>query len=504
MATRSMPMVPSLPMVRASSILVPTPSVPATSTGSLSFGSRSAPPKPPSPPSTNGCFVLLSRCFMRSTARLPASTSTPASLYVNPWSSAIVLPRRCDGASLRRTSPPPPALQSAARVSSRLAGRGRALLEAHLAHGVLLGHGDGVVAVEAGAAELAPRQAGAGLQTVEREVVEAGGADMVAHLIDRLVGGDELGARGHVDAVVAGILDRRRADAQVHLFGAGAEQHVDQLARGVAAHDGVVDDHQAFAADHGAQRIELHADAHLAQLVVGLDLADEIGADDVEPGGLAADHGVSLVAAEAQRTHAVGVAEADQSVARHDRCREGAADLGDGRAHGAEQVALGLVGDERRDHLGVGGAGELDAPGDERVPQLGGVHQVAVVAQGDHLAVAAAHQRLRVLPVARARRGVEHVADGVLAAQALEHLLVEDLADETQIPDDRDLAVVGHGDAGALLAAVLQGVEAEKRQARDVAPRRMDAEDATAVMESIVVHGARPVDRQASRCGSDS
>jgi hypothetical protein len=96
------------------------------------------------------------------------------------------------------------------------------------------------------------------------------------------------------------------------------------------------------------------------------------------------------------------------------------------------------------------------------------------------------------------------VAYGVLAAQALEHLLVEDLADETQIPDDRDLAVVGHGDAGALLAAVLQGVEAEERQARDVAPRRMDAEDATAVMESIVVHGARPVDRQASRCGSDS
>src|SRR5665648_853650 len=165
MATRSMPMVPSLPMVRASSILVPTPSVPATSTGSLSFGSRSAPPKPPSPPSTNGCFVLLSRCFMRSTARLPASTSTPASLYVNPWSSAIVLPRRCDGASLRRTSPPPPALQSAARVSSRLAGRGASS----------------------------------------------------------------------------------------------------------AAHDGVVDHDEALAADHGAQRIELHADAHLAQLVVGLD-----------------------------------------------------------------------------------------------------------------------------------------------------------------------------------------------------------------------------------------
>ena len=83
------------------------------------------------------------------------------------------------------------------------------------------------------------------------------------------------------------------------------------------------------------------------------------------------------------------------------------------------------------------------------------------------------------------------MADGVLAAEALEHLLVEDLADEAQVLDDRDLAVVGHGDAGALLAAVLQGVEAEERQPRDVAPRRVDAEDAAAVMETIVVQGAR-------------
>ena len=127
--------------------------------------------------------------------------------------------------------------------------------------------------------------------------------------------------------------------------------------------------------------------------------------------------------------------------------------------------------------------------GDELVAQLGGVDEVAVVPEGDHVAVAAAHQRLRVLPVARAGGGVAHVADGVLAAEAREHLLVEHLADEAQVLDDRDLAVVAHGDAGALLAAVLQGVEAEEGQARDVAPRRVDAEDATAVVEAIVVHG---------------
>ena len=33
-----------------------------------------------------------------------------------------------------------------------------------------------------------------------------------------------------------------------------------------------------------------------------------------------------------------------------------------------------------------------------------------------------------------------------------------------------DLAVVGHGDAGALLAAMLQGVQAEEGDAGDVRP----------------------------------
>jgi len=44
---------------------------------------------------------------------------------------------------------------------------------------------------------------------------------------------------------------------------------------------------------------------------------------------------------------------------------------------------------------------------------------------------------------------------------------------------------------------VLQGVEPEEGQARDVVARRMDAEDATAVVETIVVQTARIT--QASR-----
>ena len=81
-----------------------------------------------------------------------------------------------------------------------------------------------------------------------------------------------------------------------------------------------------------------------------------------------------------------------------------------------------------------------------------------------------------------------------------EHLLVEDLRDEAHVFDDRDLAFVGHGDAGALLAAVLQGVEAEEGEAGDVAAGGDDAEDPTGVVKAIALHGAP---RRAGR-GSDS
>ena len=57
----------------------------------------------------------------------------------------------------------------------------------------------------------------------------------------------------------------------MHLGGAGVAQHLDELLGRVAAHDGVVDDHQALAADDGRQRVELQADAQLAHGLRGLD-----------------------------------------------------------------------------------------------------------------------------------------------------------------------------------------------------------------------------------------
>ena len=165
-----------------------------------------------------------------------------------------------------------------------------------------------------------------------------------------------------------------------------------------------------------------------------------------------------------------------------------------------EQVVRGVLGDERGDDLGVGARLEADAQLGELVAQLGGVDEVAVVGEGDGVLAARARERLRVLPGRRTGRGVAHVADGVRAGEAGEHLLVEDLRDEAHVLDDRDLAFVGHGDAGALLAAMLQGVEPEEGEPGDVAARRVDAKDAAAVVKAVARHGLI----QASRSGSDS
>src|SRR5437870_3502514 len=81
-ATRSIPMVSCRFMASASFSLVPTPSVPATSTGSrYRLGSSTSAPNPPMPASTSGRSVALANGLIASTSASPASMSTPASRY---------------------------------------------------------------------------------------------------------------------------------------------------------------------------------------------------------------------------------------------------------------------------------------------------------------------------------------------------------------------------------------------------------------------------------------
>src|SRR5262249_25042771 len=88
---------------------------------------------------------------------------------------------------------------------------------------------------------------------------------------------------------------------------------------------------------------------------------------------------------------------------------------------------------------------------------------------------------LGVAPGARSGRRVADVADREVAFEWCEPAFVEDLGDETHVLDDGDRLAVADRDAGGLLAAVLQRVEAEVRQVGDGLARRVDAEDAARV-----------------------
>ena len=81
----------------------------------------------------------------------------------------------------------------------------------------------------------------------------------------------QLGPGGEVDSVEARPFHRRRRDPDVYLDRPGLAQHAHDGPLGVAAHDRVVHDHNAFAAHGVAQRVQLEPDAQLPDGLRGLD-----------------------------------------------------------------------------------------------------------------------------------------------------------------------------------------------------------------------------------------
>ena len=206
-------------------------------------------------------------------------------------------------------------------------------------------------------------------------------------------------------------------------------------------------------------------------------LAFELGADQVERAGLGGDDPVAVEASEAEWAHPAGIAEGDQlSLAERDD-RERPVELAHRGGNGVAERA-GFVSDQRCDHLGVRGRREPVTLGVELLAELGGVREVAVMAQGDRACAAVLDERLRVPPLRRAGRRVTRVADGEVAAQAAELLLVEDLRHEPHVAQRRQPPVVGDGDARGLLAAVLQREQPEVGEPRDVAAGRTHTEEA--------------------------
>ena len=111
--------------------------------------------------------------------------------------------------------------------------------------------------------------------------------------------------------------------------------------------------------------------------------------------------------------------------------------------------------------------------------------------------------RLRVRQLALARRRIAHVADGHRAGQLRQRFAVEDVGDVAHRLRDAHLRAVGGGDARALLAAVLQRVQAEVGHVGRFGVAE-DAEDAALVLEFVehvrpILLSEIPIDRRRPR-----
>ena len=138
----------------------------------------------------------------------------------------------------------------------------------------------------------------------------------------------------------------------------------------------------------------------------------------------------------------------------------------------SSHVFPGGVCQEVRHDFGIGGGAEVAAPLLAKLDlKVEGVDHVAVVAKGQVAVDAFDQEWLSVTYLAGAGCGVAGVGYCHLARKWPECFLAEHLGHQAHFRVDLDGAPVGGGDTGALLATMLEGEDAEKRDAAGVPTR---------------------------------
>ena len=194
-----------------------------------------------------------------------------------------------------------------------------------------------------------------------------------------------------------------------------------------------------------------------------LDVAHVLRPDHVERAGLGGEDRRAVELAEHERADTERIARADQLLVGHADERIGAFELAQAFDEAVDEaVALGAR-DEVQDHLGVGGRLHHGAVVDELAAQRNAVGQIAVVTDREAAAFELGEQRLYVAQDGLAGGRIAHVADGAHAGQAVDHLAAgEVVADQTHAALRVEALAVERNDAGGLLAAMLERVQAER------------------------------------------
>ena len=172
----------------------------------------------------------------------------------------------------------------------------------------------------------------------------------------------------------------------------------------------------------------------------------------------------AVEAADHQRPDAERIAGADQLLVGERDQRIGAFERAQRIDEAVDEAVAARLRDQMQDDLGIGGRLHHGAVADQLAAQREAVGQVAVVADREAAGIELGEQRLHVAQDGLAGGRVAHMADRRHAGQPLDHLAPrEGVADQAEPALGMETAAVERDDAGRFLAAMLQGVQAERR-----------------------------------------
>ena len=222
-----------------------------------------------------------------------------------------------------------------------------------------------------------------------------------------------------------------------------------------------------------------------------LDIAHEVGADDVERAGLGGQHPAAgaLVAdaAQDQWSHAERVAHAHQRLGGQRHQRIGADHLLQRVDQPIDHGGVKADRDQVDEYLGIGGGLEQAAAPHEGPPQHMRVGQVAVMRNREAAELEVGVERLHVAQDGATCGGIAVVADRTGAGQRRDHSRVAKVvADQAETAMGMEMAAIEGDDAGQFLAAMLERVQAECGAGRGIGDVP-DAENAALLVELVVL-----------------
>ena len=230
-----------------------------------------------------------------------------------------------------------------------------------------------------------------------------------------------------------------------------------------------------------------HAGAVEHHHLAGFDIAQEVGADDVEGTGFRGQDMALAEPAEHERADAERVANPDDALVGQRDEGVGAFGLAQGIDHPIDDVAAPAHRHQVDEHFGIGGRLEDRAAANELLAELAGVGEIAVVADRQTAELKIGKQRLNVAQPRPPGRRIPVMADRRVAGELLHHLrraeVVAHLADTAV---GVEVVAVMADDAASFLPAMLQGVETQRGQCRRLVVS-VHPEDAALFMELVVV-----------------